>query len=133
MSYRYNTRYQLPKRPAVYRLQERNLMGWRDIYVGQSTNVHQRWTGQGRFHHQHLHHWERHQQSMRLVVEPCWLCNLDYREARAIQRLNPRLNKLRPKPRWSPMVLAEDIWRALPWVGVVAILGLVAKNMGVFG
>jgi hypothetical protein len=89
--------------------------------VGQSINLRQRWTAKGDRRHQHLTQWQRSQGIMRLLVQPCWPCNLDYREAKAIQRLNPRLNKLRPKPRWSPMVLVEDVWRALPCVGVVAI------------
>jgi hypothetical protein len=62
---------------------------------------------------------------MRLLVEPCWACNLDYREAVAIQQFSPQLNKLRPTPQRSPMVLVEDLWRALPWAAVGAIAALV--------
>jgi excinuclease UvrABC nuclease subunit len=121
MAYQYQNRTLIPPSPGIYRLQQRSILGWREVYVGQSVNVRQRWTAKGDRRHQHLTQWQRNQGIMRLLVQPCWPCNLDYREAVAIQRLNPRLNKLRPKPRWSPLVLAEDVWRALPWVGVVAI------------
>jgi len=96
-------------------------MGWRELYAGQSTNVHQRWNREGGWRHQHLSRWERGQQIMRLIVQPCWECNLDYREARAIDQLRPTLNRTRPKPRWTLLVLAEDLWRSLPWLGVVAL------------
>jgi hypothetical protein len=67
---------------------------------------------------------------MRLVVKPCWACNLDYREALAIRQSHRLLNRQRPAPSryWSPMVWAEDAWRALPWV--VVILVAISLSLG---
>jgi hypothetical protein len=121
----YSGRHRLPKKSGIYRLKRWNLLGGTVLYVGQSINLHQRWNATGERRHQYLGMWQREHGNIQLDFEPCWPCNLDYREAVAIQRLNPRLNKLRPKPQWTPLVLAEDIWRALPWVGVVAIAALV--------
>lgn len=123
MAYQYDSRDRLPKCAGIYRLQQRALMGWRDIYIGQSVNLERRWTANGDRRHQHLAWWQQHQHSSRLIVRPCWACNLDYREAQAIKKYNPRLNRQRPRPEryWSIMVLAEDLVRALPWVVMVIV------------
>lgn len=125
MRFSYDERSDLPRVPAIYQLQKRSLLGWDDIYIGQSTNVYERWNREGERRHQHLYKWKRDQRLMRLHVSPCWRCNLDYRERLAIQRLNPRLNEQRFKPRWSIMVLAEDLWR----LRFVAIAGLVLLRL----
>ena len=132
MQYRYNTRKLLPKTPAIYRLQERKRNRWRDVYVGQSINVNQRWNARGERAHQHLKRWQGDHNAHRLLLEHCWPCNLDYREALAIQRLKPTLNKLRPaaSKHWSPMVLLEDLTRATPWAIALATLGVALSNAG---
>ena len=127
-SYSYRKRHLLPQSPGIYYLRKWRTFCWTEEYIGKSTNVNQRWNCEGSRQHQHLYHWRLHQQSMRLTVRPCWRCNLDYREAIAIQRLKPRLNKQQPRPQWSPLVLAEDLWRGLPWAGAIAVLGWIAVN-----
>ena len=124
MPYRYDQRHSLPRRPGIYKLQRRRLFRWVNIYIGLSSNIHRRWNAKGDRRHQHLGRWARGRGKMRLVVSPCWECNLRYWEAAQIKKLRPALNEQRPEPseHWNILVLVEQAWRGLPWAGLVAFV-----------
>jgi excinuclease UvrABC nuclease subunit len=123
LHYHYRDRHKLPRSPGIYILEEQQSfrLGWKARYVGQSTSLWHRWTNNGDREHKHLPLWRRNQSTMRLIVAPCWKANLDYREAVLIKRLKPDLNILRPAPRYTLMVLAEDCWNGVPLAIAMAI------------
>lgn len=86
----------LPQKSGIY-------YAWQNrqvIYVGLATNLHQRWNAQGQRQHHKLDILKRlnRESTVTLTFHLVPVYRLKHEEALEIQRLDPYLNKQKPKP-----------------------------------